>query len=88
MQGRWRMSESIYKHGDKLLVRQVVLSTLRYTNVSRDLTTKSSLKFRQLCALLIQFPQAIQIQITQKQMLSQSALWSLWTDNRIKSKKL
>jgi hypothetical protein len=83
MQGRWRMSESKCNYHDMLLVRHVVLSTLRYQNVRRDFATKSTLQFRQLWALLIQFQQAIQ-----KQMLGQGTLWSLWTDNRIKSKKL
>jgi hypothetical protein len=88
MQGRWRMSESKYNHNDKMLVCHMFLSTLRYTNVRRYFATKSSLQFRQLWALLVHFQQAILNQIIQKQMLSQSKLWFLWTDNRIKSKNL
>jgi len=83
MQGRWRMSESKYNHNDNLVGRDVVLSAVRYKSVNHYVETKSNQQFRQFGALLIQLQQAIQ-----KQMLSQGALWSLWTDNRIKSKTL
>jgi hypothetical protein len=80
MQGRWRMSELKYNHNDERVDRDVVWSIL-HKNVSSYLTPKSNQPFRQLCAVLIQFQKYIQ-----KQMLSQGALWSLWTDNRIKSR--
>ncbi len=83
MQGRWRMSESEYNHNDRYLNRYLDLSTLRYKKVSHDFATKSSHQLRLLWVLLIQLQQTIQ-----KQMLSQGVLWSLWTDNRIKSKIL
>ncbi len=88
MQGRWRMSESKYNHNDRYLNRYLVLSTLQYKKVGLDFATKSSQQLRLLWVLLIQLQQTIQKQIIQKQMLSQGVLWSLWMDNRIKSKIL
>lgn len=88
MQGRWRMSESKYNHNDEYLNRYLIVSALRYKKVSHDFATKSSQQLRQLWALLIQLQQTIQKQSIQQQMLSQGVLWSLWMDNRIKSKIL
>jgi thiamine kinase-like enzyme len=87
MQGRWRMSESKYNHNDWCLNRYLVLSTLRYKKEGHDFATKSSQQLRLLWELLIQIQQTLQKQIIQKQ-LSQGVLWSLWMDNRIKSKIL
>jgi len=88
MQGRWRMSESKYNHSDRYLSRYLVVPTLRYKKVSHDFATKSSQQLCQLWALLIQLQQTIQKRSMQQQLLSQGVLWSLWMDNRIKSKIL
>ncbi len=82
MQGRWRMSESKYNHNDELDNRLVVLLSLRYQQVRDDFAPKLGKLFRQLRSVHIQF----QKYIHKHNMLSQGVLWSLRTDNRIKSK--
>jgi hypothetical protein len=88
MQGRWHMSELKYNQGDIFLLSQIVFSTLRYKCLCHHVLKTLILQICQIWALLTQFQRAIQKQIITQQMSSQGALWSLWIDNRIKSKKL
>jgi hypothetical protein len=82
------MSGLKHNLSDELIVREVVLLNLRNYNVVFNFATKLIRQLRHLCSLFIHFHRFVNKQILPKQMLSQSALWTLWIDNCIKSKKL